>query len=149
MKDVRTRVEREIGAERDVRLHFKAGKGGLADIDFALQMIQIREGRERPEFRVAGTRRLLASLPDTRFLNATEAARFGDARRFLRTLEMVARMDKDSSVNFVPADPSELGAIGIRMGFPDPAGDRLLEHYRSITDEVRGIYLAVLSRLAE
>jgi [glutamine synthetase] adenylyltransferase / [glutamine synthetase]-adenylyl-L-tyrosine phosphorylase len=149
MRDVRTRVEREIGAERDERLHFKAGKGGLVDIDFALQMIQIREGLQRPEFRVAGTRRLLAAWPATRFLSASEAVRLRDAHGFLRTLEMFARMDQDASTNWVPSDPAALAPLEVRMGLPVASGESLLERYRSVTSEVRSIYLEVLSRLEE
>jgi [glutamine synthetase] adenylyltransferase / [glutamine synthetase]-adenylyl-L-tyrosine phosphorylase len=148
MKDVRTRMEREIGHEGQRRLHFKAGKGGLADIDFALQMTQIREGHRRPEFRVPGTRRLLGGLPPTQFLPDAEGARLRDAHRFLRSLELIARMDNDSNVSWISADPGDVEPLGVRMGFARPAGDTLLERYRATTDDVRGIYLAVIERLA-
>jgi glutamate-ammonia-ligase adenylyltransferase len=149
MKDVRARMEREIAQESDRRLHFKAGKGGLADIDFALQLIQIREGHRRFEFRVAGTRRLLASLPPTPFLTSVEAGRFREAHGFLRSLEMMARMDADANVSWIAADAAELTPLGVRMGFSDSAGERLLERYRAMTEGVREIYLAVLDRLTK
>jgi glutamate-ammonia-ligase adenylyltransferase len=149
MKDVRARMEREIAQESERRLHFKAGKGGLADIDFALQLIQIREGHRRFEFRVAGTRRLLASLPPTPFLTSVEAGRFREAHVFLRSLEMMARMDADANVSWIAADAAVLTPLGVRMGFPDPAGERLLERYRETTAGVRQIYLAVLDRLTK
>ena len=142
MRDVRARMEREIAHESDRRLHFKAGKGGLADIDFALQMIQIREGRERLEFRVPGTRQLLAAWPQTSYLTQAEAALLRQAHAFLRTLEMMARMDKDANISWIPADAEELAPLGVRMGLSN-----LLDHYKTTTDDVRRIYLAVLDRL--
>jgi glutamate-ammonia-ligase adenylyltransferase len=147
MKEVRARMEREIAHESDSRLHFKAGKGGLADIDFALQMIQIREGRRRSEFRVAGTRRLLAALPPTIFLTPAEAGQLRAAHIFLRSLETIARMDTDANVSWLAADAAELAPLGVRMGVPSPAGERLLDQYRTMTAAVRSIYLAVLDRL--
>ena len=149
MRDVRARMEREIAHESDRRLHFKAGKGGLADIDFALQMIQIREGRERLEFRVAGTRRLLSALPQTQYLAPAEADQLRAAHIFLRSLEMIARMDKDANVNWIPADAAELAPLGVRMGFPKPAGECLLDRYRQTTSGVRTIYLKVLEGLSK
>src|SRR4029077_6161585 len=147
--DVRARMEREIAHESDRRLHFKAGKGGLADIDFALQMIQIREGHKRPEFRVQGTRRLLAALPRTSYLTTGEADQLRDAHRFLRSLEMMARMDNDTNISWISADPEVVAPLAVRLGFAAPsAGERLLERYRTTTDAVRGLYLHVLDRLA-
>src|SRR5205085_3616386 len=113
MRGVRVRMERELAHEDGRRLHFKAGKGGLADIDFALQMIQIREGHQRPEFRVPGTRRLLAALSPTAFLPSAEGERLHQAHTFLRSLEMVARMDTDTNVNWIAADPGEIEPLGV------------------------------------
>lgn len=148
-RDVRARMERELAHEGDGRLDFKVGVGGLADIDFALQLVQIREGHRRPEFRVCGTRRLLAALPETRYLTATEADEFRQAYTFLRSLELVVRMDEDSSVSWIPTDPAALAPLGVRMGFARPgAGEQLLKRYRETTARVRRLYLQVLDRLS-
>ena len=52
MSDIRRRMERELAQPGGAHLELKIGRGGLADIDFAVQMIQIREGSTRPELRV-------------------------------------------------------------------------------------------------
>ena len=149
VRDVRTRMEREVAHESDRRLDFKVGMGGLADIDFALQLIQIREGHRRPEFRVPGTRRLLAALPETAYLTASEADTLRHAHTFLRSLELVVRMDRDSNVSWISIDPATLKPLGVRMGFPRPAaGEQLLEQCRETTSQVRKIYLQVLKRLS-
>ena len=130
------------------RLDFKVGKGGLADIDFAMQLIQIREGGARPEFRIQGTRRLLLGLPATRFLTEGEASELCAAHRFLRSLELMVRMDSDTSTSWIPADPQTLGPLAVRLGFARPgAGDAFLAQYRTLTTRVREIYLDVVERL--
>jgi hypothetical protein len=59
----------------------------------------------------------------------------------------MARMDLDANVSWIAADAATLAPLGVRMGFPNPAGERLLERYRETTAGVRQIYLAVIDRL--
>jgi glutamate-ammonia-ligase adenylyltransferase len=148
MRDIRTRMERELAHEHGQRFDFKTGKGALADIDFALQLIQIREGHQRREFRVPGTRRLLAALPDTQYMSVAEAGHLREAHTFLRTLELIARMDNDTNVSWISADAGEIAPLGVRMGFDRAsAGEKLLDKYHQITANVRSLYLSVLERV--
>ncbi len=141
-------MERELAREASqARFDFKVGKGGLADIDFLVQLIQVHEGHERPEFRVAGTRHLLAQLPSTPFLDEQDAERLRHAHRFLRTLEALARIEADSSVSWISTDAERLESTGRRLGLSPPSGQALLDRYRQVTDEVRAIYTKVVERL--
>ena len=149
MRDVRARMERELAHEGGGRFDFKVGKGGLADIDFMLQMIQIREGFQRPEFRIPGTRQLLASLPVTEYLTPAETDRLRGAHRFLRSLELMARMDTDTNLSWISSDAAVVAPLAVRMGFARPsAGEKLLDAYRETTAGVRDLYLRVLERLS-
>jgi glutamate-ammonia-ligase adenylyltransferase len=148
VRDVRARMERELAHESDRRLDFKVGKGGLADIDFTVQLIQIREGHRRPEFRIPGTRRLLSSFPATPYLDAAEVHQLRAAHRFLRSLELMARMENDSTVSWISAHAPDLTPLGVRLGFEKPAGDNLLKQYQDTTTGVRKLYLQVLNRLS-
>jgi glutamate-ammonia-ligase adenylyltransferase len=147
MGNVRARMERELSAPAGRALDFKVGRGGLADIDFLLQMIQIREGHRRPEFRTIGTRALIEALPDTALLAADEAAELGRAHGWLRLVEALARLDADAAVNAIARDPARLTAIGrhLRLG-PSPA-EALVETFERTTAGVRAIYERVLARL--
>jgi glutamate-ammonia-ligase adenylyltransferase len=147
MANVRKRMERELGDPSGSQLEFKIGKGGLADIDFILQMIQIHEGHTRPVFRTPGTRQLLEQGPDTSLLTATEAEQLGGAYAFLRSLETFARMETDTNASSVPRDPLRLEVLGRRLRLADPAGDTLLTTYRQTTNRVRAIYQNVIARL--
>lgn len=147
MANVRKRMERELGDPSGNELEFKIGRGGLADIDFILQMIQIREGHTRPVFRTPGTRQLLEQRPETALLTATEMDELGGAYAFLRTLETFVRMETDTNASSVPRDPLRLEALGRCLHLAEPAGDTLLTTYRQTTDRVRAIYKAVIDRL--
>jgi glutamate-ammonia-ligase adenylyltransferase len=147
MHRIRMRRERELAEGGRSRLDFKVGRGGLADIDFLIELVQIREGRTRPEFRVPGSRRLLTALPPTLYITPAEARELHEAHEFLRTVELFARMDANLGVNSIEAHAAALEPLGRRMSLPEPSGERLLSLYREATDRVRSIYTAVLARL--
>jgi glutamate-ammonia-ligase adenylyltransferase len=149
MHRIRIRRERELAEKGRSRLDFKVGRGGLADIDFLIELVQIREGRTRPEFRVPGSRRLLLALPPTSYITPTEGRELREAHEFLRTVELFARMDLNLRVNSIEANAAALEPLGKRMSLPEPSGERLLSLYREATERVRSIYTAVLARLAD
>lgn len=145
---VRGRIETELAKESSGQ-HFdlKRGKGGLADIDFLLQVLQLREGCAREQFRVRGSRRLLAGLPETSFLAAGEVTVLQDAYTFLRELETVLRIETDTGTNVIPTDPNALDPLARRLRTP-MSGPDLLDRYRTITDQVRQVYTAAMTRLS-
>ena len=147
-RHVRGRMERELAREADGRrLNFKVGRGGLADIDFLLQVIQLREGAAREAVRRPGTRQLLASLPDTPYLSGDQVRRLRAAYEFLRTLETVLRIESDSGIGWISTDAKELTPLVRHFDVVPATGEALLERYRQVTDEVRAIYEEGMRRL--
>ena len=144
---VRTRIERELANEAGgEQFDLKRGRGGLADIDFLLQVLQLREGPARPDFRVAGARRLLAAFPETDILRPDEVAALGDAYRFLRDLETVLRIATDSGGGVISTDPDAVEPFARRLHEP-MSGRELLARYRDVTTQVREIYETGMDRL--
>ena len=149
-RHIRSRMETELGKERDGdRFDLKVGRGGLADIDFLLQLLQIHHGATRPEWRVAGSRRLLAASPASPVLDADDWARLRGAHLFLRTLETRLRIESDASASVLSTDPAKLTVLGIRMELPAPAGDALRQRYAEVTGAVRRIFEQGIERLKE
>ena len=146
-RHVRARIERELAREAGGDRHdLKRGRGGLVDIDFLLQVLQIREGREREEFRIAGARRLLAALPGTDVLDPGEADALRDAYGFLRNLETVLRIDTDTDGGAIATDPAAVEPLARRLAEP-LSGAELLARYRATTARVRAIYETAMDRL--
>ncbi len=147
-RHVRSRIERELAREAaGDHLDLKRGRGGLADIDFLLQVLQLREGAANQGFRVAGTRWLLATLPETDFLRPAEADTLRDAYWFLRELETVLRIHTDSGGGAISTDPAAVEPLARRLREP-MSGVELLARYREVTAQVRGIHEAGMERLA-
>ena len=146
-RHVRSRIERELAREAaGDHLDLKRGRGGLADIDFLLQVLQLREGPARNGFRVAGTRWLLETLPETDFLRPVEADTLRDAYWFLRELETVLRIHTDTGGGAISTDPNAAEPLARRLREP-MSGAELLARYREVTGQVRTIYEAAMDRL--
>ncbi|HEV8132847.1 MAG TPA: hypothetical protein VGQ81_16490 [Acidobacteriota bacterium] len=152
MSDLRSRMQSELSHEaKGDRFDFKVGYGGLADIDFIAQMIQIHEGKSNHAFRLGSAGRLLSALEHgvggapARRLSKRDAAALRRSHTFLRSLEIMARMDCDSNVNWIPRTAQALNPLAKRMAMPK--GVDLLRRYRKQTRQVRAIYKKVLKRL--
>ena len=147
-RHVRSRIVRELAREAaGDHLDLKRGRGGLADIDFLLQVLQIRKGPAHDGFRVAGTRWLLARLPETDFLRPAEADTLRTAYWLLRELETVLRIHTDTGGGAISTDPDALEPLARRLREPT-SGAGLLARYREVTGQVRKIYEAGMDRLA-
>jgi glutamate-ammonia-ligase adenylyltransferase len=147
-RHIRSRMETELGKEqRGNRFDLKVGRGGLADIDFLLQLLQIHHGATHTAWRVAGSRRLLATSLPSPVLDADETVRLRDAHLFLRTLETHLRIESEAGASVLSTDPETQSVLGSRMGLPAPSGDALRQRYAEVTGDVRAIFDKGIERL--
>lgn len=149
---LRERVERELSGEDEGRLNIKTGRGGIVDIEFLVQMLQLRHGKAVPSVRRRATGEAIEALRDAGLLDdATASALLADYR-FLRRLEARLRLERDRPVEDLAADPGGLGPLAVRLGYDDEGdggdpGDRLLAECRRVREEVRSIYLRLVEEL--
>ena len=147
-RHVRGRMERELGREASGdRRNLKVGLGGLVDIDFLLQLVQMREGRTDRAFRVAGTQALLSHLPPNGHVSPESAERLRVCYGFLRTLETVLRIESDTAQGWIPTDPTALESIAARVGVEPATAEAVLHYYNEVTSEVRQIFEVGLTKI--
>jgi glutamate-ammonia-ligase adenylyltransferase len=146
MLAMRDRMEREIAAESPGRYNSKLGRGGLVDIEFAVQFLQLAHGTENPQVRRASTPEALDALLEAGLLRAPDHAALTRGYRFLRRLESRLRIVRDRAVDQLPDSGKELLRLARRMGYSGPrAGDELLAEYQKTSDEVRAAFLRVMT----
>ncbi len=145
---MRHRMEVERGGGAAKGAHVKLGSGGIADIEFLVQYLQLRHGRAHPTLRTPSTLEALRSLTAEGLLPPREAATLEASYRFLRRVENRLRIVADLSINTLPAAPAKLEKLAKRMGYqPQGSGsarDRFLEDFAAHTVRVRTIYLQIL-----
>jgi len=137
----KARVEAErLPAGADPRLHLKLGPGGLADVEWTVQLLQLRHGGGRPEVRVQGTLAALDALAGAGLVAAGEAAWLADAYRLCLRTRNLAYLVAGRPVESLPTDPLALDRLARAMG--EPGRQRLLEVYRRATRRARRVVLA-------
>ncbi|MBI2389831.1 MAG: bifunctional [glutamate--ammonia ligase]-adenylyl-L-tyrosine phosphorylase/[glutamate--ammonia-ligase] adenylyltransferase, partial [Deltaproteobacteria bacterium] len=144
---IRARMEQEIAKERDGRYDPKVGRGGLVDIELAVQWLQMAHGEDR-SVRTTELMAAVDALENKGALKASAAATFRDGYRFLRRLEQRARVVHGSRAVLLhenaPGLSSLARAVGYRSGPSGTAGELLMKTYREVTEDVRGVFDEIL-----
>ncbi len=148
---VRMRMERELASERldrpPVRFDVKVGRGGLVDVEFAAQWLQMRHGAD-PRVHTTETEVALAALDACGYLDASVADTLREGWRFLRRLEQRLRIAHGSSATLLEQGAPGLVTLARRVGMHDglhaPAEALLLERYQAVTRDVRAAYLRAI-----
>jgi glutamate-ammonia-ligase adenylyltransferase len=151
MHRLRTRMEKELGHEREspghARYDLKFGRGGLVDVEFATQWLQMKHGRDG-RVRTTDTEEALSALEGAGVLDPSHADSLRDGWRFLRRLEQRLRISHGWSATLLEEGAPGLltlaRGMGMRAGPRGQADAMLLEQYRAVTRGVRGAYLSVL-----
>jgi glutamate-ammonia-ligase adenylyltransferase len=112
---MRTRIERERGAADAASVNVKTGRGGLVDVEFLVQMLQLRHGHAHASIRTRATEPAIAALAEENLLPAADARALAAGHRFLRTVESRLRLEHDQPVDAV--DASALAALARRLGY--------------------------------
>ncbi len=148
---IRQRVEKESSLERRGVHDLKLGPGGLIDIEFVVQLQQIRAagllGPDRAP-QVADTSLAIVALEALDLLTKEQAEVLRSAYRFLRQLELKIRVVRADGSHILEEASPMLRALARRMDVRDrpdhPASDVLLSRYRDTTRAVRSVYEAIV-----
>ncbi len=133
----------------EVGRQLKLGPGGLRDIEFAVQLLQLVHGRTDTSLRVSATLPGLAALAAGGYVGREDAASLAAAYRFLRTVEHLLQLRQLRRTHTLPADPAALRRLGRGMhlaehaagGGPhaDPA-DELTAQWRQHAGQARQLH---------
>ena len=141
---MRHRMEVERVPKGKKGAHVKLGSGGIVDIEFVVQYLQLRHSRTRSSLRTVNTLDALRVLAAEGLLGSGDARILEESYRFLRRVENRLRIVADLSVNTLPAAPAKMEKLAKRMGYrpgdAHSARDQFLQDYAVHTGRVRGIY---------
>jgi glutamate-ammonia-ligase adenylyltransferase len=108
---MRRRVEQSLPAKRAGR-ELKLGPGGLRDIEFAVQLLQLVHGRTDESLRSPATLPALAELAEGGYVGRADAADLAAAYRFLRRTEHLLQLHSLRRTHALPEDPAVLRRLG-------------------------------------
>jgi glutamate-ammonia-ligase adenylyltransferase len=145
VRAMRRRVEEHVPSEL-VDRELKLGRGGLRDVEFAVQLLQLVHGRNDEALRLGSTVDALAMLGDRGYVGRTDAAELGESYRFLRTLEHRLQLQRLRRTHLFPADTDtdELRwlarAAGVKPARGKPESQVLLEDFRRHVRRIRRLH---------
>lgn len=136
---MRQRVEDHIPA-REAERQLKLGRGGLRDVEFSVQLLQLVHGRSDVMLRSPSTLVALEALATWGYIGREDGATLAAAYRFLRSLEHRIQLHELRRSHIVPEGEGDLRRIGRSLGMrADPVAEITAE-WRRHAREVRRIH---------
>ena len=139
---MKTRIEDERRrAGRDLDSELKEGPGGIRDVEFLVQSLQLFFGGREPSLRTGNVLDALAALGRLSLLPESTAAALSSAYLWLRRAEHAVQVAEEQQTARFPRRPAEQIALARRMGHTEPEGEQaraqLLEEWTAVRSEVR------------
>ncbi|MFI6210152.1 bifunctional [glutamine synthetase] adenylyltransferase/[glutamine synthetase]-adenylyl-L-tyrosine phosphorylase [Streptomyces sp. NPDC051041] len=140
IRRLKARMESErLPRGADPRLHTKLGPGGLSDVEWTVQLMQLRHGAAEPGLRTTRTREALAAARAAGLVGEEDAAILDEAWVLATRVRNAVMLVRGRAGDTFPPDGRELAAVGRYLGYgPGHAGD-MLDAYRRTTRRARAV----------
>ena len=136
---MRRRVEQHVPAKEAAR-QIKLGAGGLRDVEFSVQLLQLVHGRAEPRLRTGNTTQGLELLSTYGYVGRDDAAEMDRAYRFLRTMEHRIQLFRLRRTHVVPDAEADLRRIGRSFGYRRKPAAELEQAWQARAREVRRLH---------
>jgi [glutamine synthetase] adenylyltransferase / [glutamine synthetase]-adenylyl-L-tyrosine phosphorylase len=123
IKALKRRIEHKAHRDGTSDTEVKTGFGGIRDVEFAIQFLQLLNGGDLPEVRQRNTLKAMQALVQAGCLTDQEFMILGDTYRFLRRVEHRLQLMCDLQTHRLPESPEELRKLAQRMGYADSEPD--------------------------
>jgi [glutamine synthetase] adenylyltransferase / [glutamine synthetase]-adenylyl-L-tyrosine phosphorylase len=142
------RLKARMEAERmprgtDPALHLKLGPGGLSDVEWVVQLLQLRHAHDVPGLRTTQTLAALTAAEQAALVGAGDAAALAASWRLATRIRNAVVLLRGRASDVLPAKQAELAAVARILGYPPDASQDLVEDYRRTARRAR----AVMERL--
>ena len=147
----RERMEKELAQESSKGKNVKLGFGGLADIEFSVQILQMMHGKKHTRLRETNTLSLISHFGSLGLLGHEESEKLQRNYLFLRNLECVLRILNLSPTNYLPLEEKSLAVLARLLGYAGETSaglaSGLMGDYDRNTKEVRAFYRKTIDTL--
>jgi len=142
------RIKARMEAERmprgtDPALHLKLGPGGLSDVEWVVQLLQLRHARAVPGLRTTQTMAGLTAAAEAGLVSSADVAALAGAWRLAARIRDAVVLVRGRAADVIPAQQSERAAVASILGYPPGSAQELVQDYRRAARRSR----AVMERL--
>lgn len=138
VRRTKVRLEEYIRRRGKELIEVKRGRGGIRDVEFAVQLLQIVHGRRDSRLRTPNTLAALGALAHEGYVAETDATALADAYRFLRRVEHRLQIVRDLQTHDLPPTRRARTTLARSLGLAD--ADALAVEYERTTGLVRSIH---------
>ncbi len=140
VRRIKARVDNErLPRGADPATHLKLGRGGLADIEWTAQLLQMRHAGAVPELRTTRTVGALRAAAEAGLVDDEDAVTLVDAWRTVSQLRNAITLVRGKGSDQLPRDTRELGAVASVLGYQPAESDELVNDYLRCTRRARGV----------
>jgi len=138
------RIKGRVDAERlprgaDPKTHLKLGRGGLADIEWTIQLLQLRHAHQIATLRTPRTVEALDAAQTAGLLTAEDAHALLEAWRMVSRVRNAVTLARGRPSDSLPAGPVEQHAVASILGYPAGATDEMVNDYLRVTRIAHGV----------
>ncbi|MFG3657127.1 bifunctional [glutamine synthetase] adenylyltransferase/[glutamine synthetase]-adenylyl-L-tyrosine phosphorylase [Streptomyces sp. NPDC047706] len=140
IRRLKARMESErLPRGADPKLHTKIGPGGLSDVEWTVQLLQLRHGYELPGLRTTRTREALAAAREAGLISPEDAGTLDEAWVLATRVRNAVMLVRGRAGDTFPSHARELAAVGRYLGYgPGHVGD-MLDAYRRTARRARTV----------
>jgi glutamate-ammonia-ligase adenylyltransferase len=143
---IKLRIEKEMAGPKNAASHVKLGPGGIRDIEFIAQALQLLHGARQPYLQSRGTLAALRALRELELLTVAESKELNAAYRWWRQVEHRLQMVADLQTHLLPQDAAQRGKIAASLGMELAAFD---ERNAATRSAVRRVYERIFAPTAQ
>ena len=144
------RLKARIDSERlprgaDPATHTKLGRGGLGDVEWTVQLLQLRHAHEVPGLRTTRTLAALAAALSAGVLSGDDADALRDSWRLASRVRNALMLVRSRPSDSLPRDAVERAGVAFLCGYPAQETERLADDYRRVTRRARAVVERIFS----
>ncbi|MDO5676830.1 MAG: bifunctional [glutamine synthetase] adenylyltransferase/[glutamine synthetase]-adenylyl-L-tyrosine phosphorylase [Propionibacteriaceae bacterium] len=129
------RIPRGVPRER----HLKLGPGGLSDVEWTAQLLQLQHGHEHPGLRTTSTLDALALCARLGLLSETQSNQLAAAWHRASMLRDAIMLVRGRAGDSLPSDTRELGSMALLLGYRAGEASRLMDDTRRLLRRAAGV----------
>ncbi|KIE24854.1 glutamate-ammonia-ligase adenylyltransferase [Streptomyces sp. MUSC 125] len=140
IRRLKARMESErLPRGADPKLHTKLGPGGLSDVEWTVQLLQLRHGWHLPGLRTTRTREALSAACEAGLLSVEDTATLDEAWVLATRVRNAVMLVRGRAGDTFPTEPRELAAVGRYLGYGAGHAGDMLDAYRRTTRRARAV----------
>jgi [glutamine synthetase] adenylyltransferase / [glutamine synthetase]-adenylyl-L-tyrosine phosphorylase len=147
LRAMKAKAERMVASQGLSQREIKLGRGGIRDIEFAVQLLQLVHGREDEALRVPATLDALGALAAGGYVAPGDADALAGAYRFLRAVEHRLQLFEDRQVHALPSSVAARAHLARVLGYRDGPSSTALARFEADLSRHRRTARSIHERL--